>query len=227
MSTVLETPEVAPETADTALRQARRGEPVWELARQFPLQGEWTEEDYWRFSFERMVELSNGCLEFLPMTSVWHEIIVRFLADRLLHYVAERHLGDVFRAPVEIRLWKGEIRQPDVFWLNREEVARLRRLQFKGQPRSTELVMEIVSPGPDAVERDYLTKRQVYARARIFEYWIVDPEQQQISLLVLDGENYTTVGEYAAGAIVESRRLPGFKIAIDDVFRMPDEQGGK
>ena len=46
------------------------------------------------------------------------------------------------------------------------------------------LVVEVVSP--ESVKRDYRYKRSEYAAIGIDEYWIVDPIQQQVSILILD-----------------------------------------
>jgi hypothetical protein len=50
--------------------KSRTLEPAWEVATFFPMQGDWTEADY--FALERnsgnwMIELNNGRLEFPPM----------------------------------------------------------------------------------------------------------------------------------------------------------------
>ncbi len=44
------------------------------------------------------------------------------------------------------------------------------------------------------VDRDLVEKREEYARAGIPEYWIVDPEQGQITVLALDGTGYAVHG---------------------------------
>ncbi len=52
------------------------------------------------------------------------------------------------------------------------------------------LVVEIVSPGKTNRQRDYIEKRREYEEIGIPEYWIVDPEQQQIVVLSLEGNTY-------------------------------------
>ena len=47
--------------------------------------------------------------------------------------------------------------------------------------------MEVVSSGDEDRRRDLKTKRDEYALAGIPEYWIVDPELDQITVLTLDG----------------------------------------
>lgn len=53
------------------------------------------------------------------------------------------------------------------------------------------LVVEVVSPGELQRDRDYISKRRQYEVRGIPEYWIVDPQLQKITILVLQGEEYT------------------------------------
>ncbi|MEL6437741.1 MAG: Uma2 family endonuclease [Cyanobacteria bacterium J06621_8] len=46
------------------------------------------------------------------------------------------------------------------------------------------LVVEVVSP--ESIKRDYRYKRSEYAALGIPEYWIIDPIQQQVTVLTLD-----------------------------------------
>jgi Uma2 family endonuclease len=78
--------------------------------------------------------------------------------------------------------------------------------------------MEVVSEGSENRRRDLVTKRQEYAAARVAEYWIIDPEQQRISALTLDGETYREHGVFSPGAQATSVLLPGFTVAVSDVF---------
>ena len=64
---------------------------------------------------------------------------------------------------------------------------------YQGASRATitsdmpppQLVVEVVSPGTKNHDRDYRYKRSEYAARGIAEYWIVDPQQQKITILEL------------------------------------------
>ena len=43
------------------------GEPPWDVALLYPLQGSWTEDDYLELGTNRLVEFSDGGIEVLPM----------------------------------------------------------------------------------------------------------------------------------------------------------------
>src|SRR5690242_17058779 len=168
-------PAAAEHAADTVL-PSKRGEPAWNIALLFPRQGEWTEADYLALDTNRLVELVDGCLEFLPMPTLFHQAIVAFLYDLLSAFVRAHAAGEVFFAPLRVRLFPGQIREPDIVYLRPE------RTRDRHQPpQGADLVMEVVSPGAESRERDYQDKRDAYARAGIPEYWLVDPQERRIT----------------------------------------------
>ena len=48
--------------------------------------------------------------------------------------------------------------------------------------------MEVVSEGAEAHERDYVAKRREYLAFGLREYWIIDPIDRRITVLVRDGD---------------------------------------
>src|SRR6185503_14466833 len=79
-----------------------------------------------------------------------------------------------------------------------------------------DLVVEIVSP--DNPERDTREKRADYAEAGILEYWIVDPQEERITVLRLDGDQYTEHGVFHRGESATSALLQGFAVSVDAVL---------
>ena len=75
---------------------------------------------------------------------------------------------------------------------------------------------EIVSP--DDPERDLRVKRADYAEAGIPEYWIVNPADETITVLKLDGDAYAEHGTFRRGESATSALLAGFAVRVDAVF---------
>jgi Uma2 family endonuclease len=193
---------------------SKPGEPTWELALDFPYQGEWTEAEYLRLGSNRLVEFFDGTLEFLPMPTYFHQSIVEFLYSLFKPFVEQRRLGKVRFAPLPVRLWPGKYREPDLLYLSNARIPQ----DPHSQPEGADLVAEVVSPGDENRERDLVTKPQEYARAGIQEYWIIDPETRSIKVLVLDGAAYRLHGEFTAGQTATSFLLDGLSVNVDDVF---------
>jgi Uma2 family endonuclease len=212
------TPIIA-ETEILPTRQSKRGEPTWEIAHLYPEQGAWTEDEYLDLALntKRLIELSDGVLEFLPMPHAYHQLIVRLLFRLLDTFVVGKSLGEVLFAPLPVRLFPGEYREPDIIFVQRERL----RERIPNVPKAMEgadLALEAVSEGSDARTRDLETKRQKYAEARIAEYWIVDAEQRRITVLTLDGQSYRVHGDFGPGTEASSVLLPGFGVSVDAVF---------
>ncbi len=63
------------------------------------------------------------------------------------------------------------------------------------------LVVEVVSPGKDAHDRDYRYKRSEYAARGIKHYWIVDPIAKNVTLLDLVDGLYQTLISQSTGVL--------------------------
>ena len=188
-------------------------EPAWDVARLFPPQGSWSEEEYLDLPGNPLTEFDHGRIEVLDMPSELHQLLVGYLYRALLEFVSASGLGTVLFAPFPIKLWEGKIREPDCVFLRREHADRRRNTYWQG----ADLVMEVMSP--DDRKRDSETKRREYALAGIPEYWLIDPTNQTVTVLVLpvDANCYAVRGVYASGEAA-SECLPGFAIDVQGLF---------
>lgn len=191
---------------------AEPAEPAWEVARLFPAQGMWSEQEYLDLKGNRLVEFTQGFIEVLPMPTTAHQLIVELLHRVLAEFVRARGLGTALFAPLRARLWPGKFREPDVLFMLTAHAARMGDDFWDG----ADLVMEVVSS--DDRRRDLETKRLEYARAGIPEYWIVDPQEKAVIVLKLESGRYAVHGRFEQGARAVSALLEGFSIGVADVF---------
>ena len=199
-------------------------EPTWEVAYLFPPQRGWTEDDYWalqgRCEGAARVELAGGCLEVLPVPTELHQLILFYLAKLLDAFTERRAPGMVLPSGMKVRLKKGLVRDPDVIYMKAEHAHRRHNEHWEG----ADLVMEVVSPDPKDRKRDWETKPKEYARARIPEYWIVDPQDKVIRVLTLKGKAYQVHGDFGPGAQATSVLLPGFAVSVDAALGPPGSE---
>jgi len=179
-----------------------------DVAQLFPNQGAWSELDYLDLDTNRLVEFSNGVVEFLPMPTMTHQLIAMALCRLLESFVSTNELGTVLIAAFKVRLWEGKFREPDVLFMKREHASRMSQQYWEG----ADLVMEVVSP--DDPSRDLETKREEYALAGIPEYWIIEPNLGKITILTLSGTTYAVHGEFYRGDLATSKLLPGFAVDV-------------
>src|SRR5436309_255137 len=114
-----------------------------------------------------------------------------------------------------------------VLWRSASEIATMSQVHAKPARAADKrepawevayLVMEVVSGGQKDRHRDLVTKRREYARAGIPEYWIVDPQEERITVLRLAGKRYLVQGEFARGATAPSHLLPGFTVDVSEAL---------
>ncbi len=182
---------------------------AWAVATLFPPQGFWSEADYLALPTNHLVELTDGCVEVLPMPTPLHQMIVAYLYEALKGFVSARRLGKVLQAPVPVQLWRRKFREPDLVFV-RNSAEELRTSKYL---KGSALVMEVVSQ--DDPERDWDYKYEEYARARIQEYWIVDPQKEVIAVYTLQRRAFKLHGEFRKGQRATSRLLDGFSVAVD------------
>ncbi len=203
------------DTPRRARGKPKAGEPIWEMAHFFPCQGDWTEEGYLALETNHFVEFDNGYLEFRPMPTKTHQRIVLFLYRLLWAFIETHHLdSELLTAPLPVRLWPQKYREPDLIYLSPTHPAR-----HEGKyPSGADLVVEVVSGSGQDRQRDLVTKREEYAAAGIPEYWIVDPQEEQIIVLTLAGKTYQEHGIFTPGQEATSVLLAGFSVAVTAVF---------
>ena len=178
-----------------------------------PLQGLWTEQQYLRMTDQSnvLIEFRDGVLEVLPMPTHRHQAIVRLLLITLYTFLSQRG-GNVLCAPLRLRIGPHQFREPDLVAVHSADDPRVADAYWSG----ADLVVEIVSL--DDPLRDTVQKRSEYAAAGIPEYWIVDPRDESVLILILEADHYTEYGRYMRGAHIVSPSLSGFLLAADAVF---------
>jgi Uma2 family endonuclease len=202
-----------PTAPPPVLPRSKPGEPTWEVAGFFPVQGQWTEVDYLGLNTNRLVELANGHLQVLPLPTHYHQMIVAFLYKVMEAFINAHAPGVVIFAPLPVHLWPGTYREPDLLYMRQENLHRINNY-WEG----ADLVMEVVSPSN--AEHDRETKRREYAQAGISEYWIVDTLQGHILVLALEGQAYRVHGQFGPGTQATSALLPGFSVDVDRVLAL-------
>ena len=173
----------------------------------------WTEAQYLQLTdhSRRLLEFTDGHLDILPVPTDQHQVIVRFLLLALLPRVLELG-GTVLFAPLRLRIRDGKFREPDLLLVLDANDARRGNDFWTG----ADLVVEVVSP--DDPGRDTRDKRLDYAEARIPEYWIVNPLDETVTVLVLQGTTYAEHGVFRRGQQADCVCLRDWSLDVASVF---------
>lgn len=127
---------------------------------------------------------------------------------------------EIFPAPFDVRLFEkagdlpektDTVVQPDLTVVR--DRSKVDRHGIHGAP---ELVIEILS---DSTRRsDRTTKYQLYQKAGVREYWIVDPAANTVAVHLLENGLYGSPELYLFGARVPAAVLPGCEVDFGRVF---------
>ena len=184
-----------------------------QMAELLPPNGTCSAEEYLWLSARtnHLVEFAEGSIEVLPIPTDRHQAIVEFLFLLLYDYTS-RTDGKARFAPLRLRIAEGRFREPDILYLRAADDGRRGERFWTG----ADLVMEVVSPDDPA--RDHATKRNEYAEAGIAEYWIVDPQDETITVLRLAGQVYVEHGRFVRGQMANSALLAGLSADVSSAL---------
>ena len=163
----------------------------------------------------RRYELIGGVIYVSPAPLVKHQAVALELAERLSQHVKAHRLGQVFVAPLDVRLSPHDVVQPDLIVVLREHRRRLTKARLEGTP---DLAIEILSPSIPG--HDLVRKAALYAAAGVPEYWIVDPRNDTVRVLSL--ENRTYVDMPRTEETIRSQVLPRLEISVRELFAVPE-----
>ncbi|MEH1939739.1 MAG: Uma2 family endonuclease [Nostoc sp.] len=164
-------------------------------------------------------ELVDGELVEVPTESPENCKLAKLLMLELAKYISIV-LINLKDMEIVVSGKRAKVRLPDLTVLSEEGYATL-----AGQRSNTItqdmpppiLVVEVVSPGQDNRDRDYRYKRTEYAARGIAEYWIIDPERQQMTLcLWVNGQYEDTI--YTGDTPLASTSIPGFKLSAAQIL---------
>ncbi|MGM3305816.1 Uma2 family endonuclease [Anabaena sp. WFMT] len=159
-------------------------------------------------------ELVNGKLELMNPPKIEHFLIVKFLEKMLDEEIQRLILPWLCFRETGVRTGNKKSRLTDLSVVTLEQAKELINSSavFQSPPL---LTVEVVSP--ESVKRDYRQKRSEYAALEVPEYWIVDPLESKISVLLLeDGLYEETV--FTANQKIISRTFSEFNITVEQVF---------
>jgi Uma2 family endonuclease len=155
------------------------------------------------------VELLDGEVIVSPSPTFWHQEILKRLIVALDRWASGRHVT-VGMAPMDVRFEPGRILQPDAFVI----VGTVPRDHVGPLTQVPALCIEVVS-GDRVYDR--ITKRLIYARAGVREYWVIEPA----GIVERFSGNDLGQVEEVRGRL-STALLDGFELDLDELFRVDE-----
>jgi Uma2 family endonuclease len=158
-------------------------------------------------------ELIGGEVHLTPAPHTKHQYVVHNLDIALSLYVQKNKLGEVWEAPLDVRLTENTALQPDLVFVSNARAGIIQEDWIAGAP---DLVVEVLSPSTAAYDR--VTKLPVYADAGVPEFWLIDSQAKTVEVLKLQGKKYFVDATLAGDQVLTSNLFPGWQLPLRDLF---------
>lgn len=150
----------------------------------------------------------DGKIYYMTPPDTKHQMPVSELHYQIKDFIKRNHGEcEVFSAPFAVFLNKDDINyvEPDISVICDKD-----KLTDKGCNGASDWVLEIASQGNKSM--DYFAKLFKYRTAGVREYWIVDPEEEMVTVYRFEKE---TMGEYAFSLKVPAGIFESFSIKVE------------
>ncbi len=162
-------------------------------------------------------ELIDGVHFVTPTPITRHQVLVSRLSFEIELYLrAHPGLGQLFGVPLDVVLSAHDVVEPDLILITADQLEILTPKNVQGAPA---LVVEVLSPSTR--RRDIGIKRQLFDRAGVREYWIVDGKLNRIEIHRRDTGRLLRLADQIAaddGGVLTTPILPGFAFPLDRLF---------
>lgn len=160
-------------------------------------------------------ELHQGKIVYMPSPTPAHQRVVRRLSGRMGDYADNKHLGEVFVAPLDTVFGPIDTFQPDILFVAKEHRQIIGKTKIEGAP---DLAVEVLSEGNNPKEMSY--KKHIYESFLVREYWLINLKKSTITVYAnTDGELLPT-GIYKDNDVIKSQVLQGFKVTVKEILEV-------
>ena len=166
-------------------------------------------------------EVVDGVLVMPPSPFGEHQWQIRVLFGALDPFLTANELGIVLTSPYDVVIQRQplRVRQPDILVVNEALTGIARPADLAGLPHLQSpplLVVEVLSPSN--TPRDIEERLADYRSIGVPECWLASFEDRTIEVLSLTSDAAVSTGSYGMGDVLRSEVLPGFELAVDDIY---------
>jgi Uma2 family endonuclease len=158
-------------------------------------------------------EILEGDLAVSPAPNRKHQRIVLNCAD-FLRTLELHHYGEVYTAPFDVVFDRYNVVEPDVLFVCQDRLDIVTDANVQGPP---DIVVEVLSPSTR--DRDLGVKVHLYARFGVREYWVMDPDDNALTVFSLTDDGFRQHGPYLVGDDWISPLFPDHPLAVAALFR--------
>ena len=150
----------------------------------------YTEEDYYNLPENVRAELIDGQIYHMAAPSRLHQKILNAVNNTIFNYIRSKGGPcEVYPAPFAVKLFSDDDR--NVVEPDSSVICGPNKLTDRGCTGAPDWIIEIISPGNPG--HYFIYKLNLYARAGVREYWIVDPRCETVFVYYLEQEALSVI----------------------------------
>lgn len=159
-------------------------------------------------------EVLEGVLVKDPSPNVAHQRVSRRLQRILEDYFWQADPeGEIFSAPLAVILQDVTVVQPDLFYISGEQKQIIKDSCIDDAPT---LIVEILSLSTN--RKDRLQKMQIYQKACVQHYWLVNPDEKTLECFQFIADVYALITAGMDEDVVKHPGYAGLSIDLDALW---------
>ncbi|MFZ3590252.1 Uma2 family endonuclease [Bacillus sp. DJP31] len=174
--------------------------------------------DYLVWDEDRIEVIDGIVINMTPAPSRKHQQVLREISTEFSLFLRDKEC-EVFFAPFDVRLLSEgnkddetyNVVQPDLTVICDKE-----KLDEKGCKGSPDIIIEILSPA--SVKIDRWKKYQLYEKAGVKEYWIVDVNNESVEVYYLEDKQFEFHGVFTREDTMSVLTIKGLELNLNTIF---------
>lgn len=189
-----------------------------------PIEKYYTYADLLSWGEDERAEIIYGNLYMMAPPTRIHQEVLSELHRQIANFLSDKPCK-IYPAPFGVRLFEQDddtpenvntVVEPDI-----TVVCDRNKLDDRGCKGAPDMIIEILSPS--TARHDRFVKLNLYQRAKVREYWIVDPLNNTVDVCLPDENGRLVVSAiYTRNDTAKVTILPGCTIDLSKVF--PEEE---
>ena len=182
--------------------------------------GIYTYADYLMWKIKDRLELLKGKIFQMGAPSLTHQTVSMNFSRLLSNYFYKTPCK-LFAAPFDVRLAKKGEKDNEVYTVVQPDLCVIcdaDKLDERGCWGAPDLIIEILSLGNS--KKEIRNKYELYQEAGVREYWVIRPDNKEITQFVLENGQYRTLPPIVEGDLIHSTIFPDLSLQTEDIFRL-------
>ncbi len=147
-----------------------------------------------------LCQVIENTIYISPAPFFEHQLVAQTLSSEIFNYVKENDLGICIQSPIDVYLNEDNAFQPDIIFISKGNLNIIKQGKVKGVP---DIVIEVVSAG--SKKMDTITKKEIYEKCKVKEYFIVDPGSKKVITYYLKAGKFEK--QTSTNEVIKSKML--------------------